>query len=139
MSVNSTNPSTLFGGTWQKIEGRFLIGVGKNTDDNNETREIASGQAHGEYNHTLTVNEMPSHSHTISGGDHHHRLPMRLDDKDSPQNLDFLNYDGWGWGSYYNTTKHDGAHNHDCSSAGANWKHNNMPPYLGVYMWKRTA
>lgn len=47
MSVNSTNPSTLFGGTWQKIEGRFLIGVGKNTDSNKETWTISNGQTRG--------------------------------------------------------------------------------------------
>lgn len=121
MSVNSTNPSTLFGGTWQKIEGRFLIGVGKNTDDNNETWEITSGQAHGEYNHMLTIDEMPKHMH------------------DMPD-YDAGYYAGWGSrNGWCQASVHGNGGRFGTDTSGNNKKHNNMPPYLGVYMWKRTA
>lgn len=112
---------------------------GTNTDDGNRTWTISNRQAHGEYNHCLTISEMPAHIHNITGGSHQHRLAMKLDDKDSPQNLDYLNYDGYGWGSYYNLTKNDGGHTHDCGYTGGSLDHNNMPPYMGVYMWERTA
>ena len=62
MSVNSTNPSTLFGGEWEQIEDRFLLACG--TNHNN-------GETGGEATHTLTTNEMPSHNHTQDGHRHH--------------------------------------------------------------------
>lgn len=54
IAYNHTNPGTLFGGTWQRIENRFLWGV-----DSSGT----IGQAGGEKTHTLTENEMPKHTH----------------------------------------------------------------------------
>ena len=54
MSVNSTNPGTLFGGTWQRLKDRFLLGAGDT---------YAAGSQGGEATHTLTIDEMPAHSH----------------------------------------------------------------------------
>ena len=51
MSVNSTNPSQLFGGTWVQISGRFLYCTNNSMDTG------------GEATHKLTINEMPSHNH----------------------------------------------------------------------------
>ena len=66
MSVKSTNPGTLFGGTWVTIaQGKCLVGVGTNKDANNESKTFTVRQTGGEYNHKLTVNEMPSHYHTL--------------------------------------------------------------------------
>lgn len=109
MSTNSVNPSTLFGGTWTAITGRFLLGADST---------YKAGSTGGESAHVLNITETPPHIHYIDGGAHNHRLPMKLDDKDSPQNLDYLYYDGYGWGSYYNHTKTDGDHVHNCSSIG---------------------
>lgn len=53
MSVNSTNPSQLFGGTWVQISGRFLYCTNNSMDTG------------GEATHTLTINEMPSHNHMV--------------------------------------------------------------------------
>ena len=117
ISVNSTNPSNLFGGTWVQLQGRFLIGVGSATDVNNETRTISNGQTGGEWVHKLTIAEMPSHNHT------------------------------WGWrksaASGNNAWDSAGSDRTGTSSdiignTGGGQPHNNMPPYLGVYMWKRT-
>ena len=55
ISLNSTNPSSIFGGTWEQIQGRFLLGVSSSHPVN---------QTGGEEKHTLTVNESPSHRHT---------------------------------------------------------------------------
>ena len=54
MSVNSTSPASLFGGTWEQLKDRFLIGAGNSYEVN------ATG---GEATHTLTIDEMPKHSH----------------------------------------------------------------------------
>lgn len=119
MSVNSTNPVTLFGGTWEMLKDRFLLGAG-NT--------YAAGGTGGERDHTLTVDEMPKHTHHGQGS-------------------------GAGWasghsGSISNAIMTPGTSSSTqlwffddttTSSTGGNAAHNNMPPYLVVYMWKRTA
>lgn len=108
MSVNSTNPSTLFGGTWQRIQGRFLFAADS---------KHAAGSTGGEETHKLTVEEMPSHSHTIEG-------------------YSFYNYDRE---EIPFTGMRDHPASQNTSSAGGDKPHNNMPPYLSVHMWKRTA
>lgn len=135
MSVNSTNPSTFFGGTWVEIQGRFLLG---------RSSSYAAGSQGGEASHKLTSSEMPSHNHTFSGtansaGSHKHDLK----------------YSGFGAASgsttvpkvNESTPTHNsydaGTHTHSVSgtigATGGNAAHNNMPPYLAVYIWKRTA
>ena len=105
MSVNSTNPQTLFGGTWQRIQGRFLFAADS---------KHAAGSTGGEETHQLTVDEMPSHTHKQSIGG-----------EPSYGNACFKDrYDSIG---------------EDTGAAGGDQPHNNMPPYLSVYMWKRTA
>ena len=55
LSINETNPSTLFGiGEWELLKDRFLIGAGN---------KYNVGNKGGSTSHTLTINEMPSHTH----------------------------------------------------------------------------
>ena len=114
MSVNSTNPRTLFGGTWTQLKDRFLLGAGST---------YTNGSTGGEASHTLTVNEMPSHSHpqyvTVSSGG---SLSANCD------------YD-----SYSSGTARKSAQNVSTGTTGSGNSHNNMPPYLVVYMWERTG
>lgn len=56
MSINSTDPGTLFGGTWERIKDTFLLSAGDT---------YSAGATGGEATHTLTVDEMPSHTHSI--------------------------------------------------------------------------
>ena len=108
MSVNSTNPGTLFGGTWSQLKDRFLLGAG-NTYTNGNTGGAATV--------TLTVNQMPKHSHTV--------------------------YRSTETGSFFGLTgispSQTTQYAVNTTEAGNNEAHNNMPPYLVVYMWKRTA
>jgi hypothetical protein len=115
-----TNPVTLLGfGTWQAIgQGRMLIGVGSGTDSRGEARSFSLGSAAGEYSHVLTVDEIPPHTHT------------------SPQ--------GAVGGPPGDLSSGDDAtsavmSNPESSSAGGGEAHNNLPPYLAVYIWQRTA
>ena len=57
MSVNDVEPSTLFGGTWEKLKDRFLLGSG-------DTFNI--GDTGGNSETTLTVANLPKHSHSFS-------------------------------------------------------------------------
>lgn len=114
MSVNSTNPANLFGGTWTQLKDRFLLGAGST---------YTNGSTGGEASHTLTVNEMPSHSHgqyvTVSSGG---SLSANCD------------YD-----SYASGKARKSAQNVSTDPTGGGNSHNNMPPYLVVYMWQRTS
>lgn len=68
MSVNSANPSTIFGGTWESYgQGKTLIGAGTGTDQNGTTKTFIVGDQSGEYQHTLTIVEMPNHNHGLFG------------------------------------------------------------------------
>lgn len=145
MSMSSTNPAELFGGTWEQIaQGRCLIGAGTGTDSRSESKTFTAGATGGEYNHVLTVGEMPSHSHTAStngSGSHTHDMTLYA----YARNLSTDNH-GWGnddiaRGPYTNTTASGGSHTHTVtvSSTGSSFAHNNLPPYLGLYVWKRTA
>lgn len=107
MSVNNTNPSTLFGGTWVQLQNRFLLGAGSS---------YTAGDTGGSATHKLTIDEMPSHSHGLkndkTGGSGSAKWVINSSASS-------------GTGVITNT--------------GGNQAHNNMPPYLVVYMWKRTA
>lgn len=136
MSVNNVSPQTFLGGTWVALQDRFLIGAG---------HSYAVNATGGATTHTLTVNEMPSHTHTFQGtsiGNHTHTIYSTF-------HLD--NYVGGG-GSYMDFIRPmAGAQNTISSVAGAsgvsgsiaasggNQAHSIMNPYLAVYMWKRTA
>lgn len=144
MNVNPTNPAALFGGTWEQLKDRFLLGVGDNYKAN------STG---GEAQHTLTNEEIPWHYHyvglnTNEAGIHSHGV--------------WATFIGSSHGHYYDPgdalsngsnggTKYAnphsihiaGNHSHTVSGntagIGGNGPHNNMPPYLTVYMWKRTS
>ena len=109
MSVNSTSPQTLFGGTWVQLKDRFLLGAGST---------YSNGATGGSATHTLTIDEMPSHNHNIR---------TYLEDwMSSGAQIQWV-----GSGQGYRAK--------DNPAQGNNQPHNNMPPYLVVYMWKRTA
>lgn len=115
MSVSSTSPAILFGGTWEQIQDRFLLAAGSS---------YTAGKTGGEATHTLTVSEMPAHSHAIYSGY-----------GDIVSNVsDAYRYQTWGSSDRGWKTGNLGT-----NSIGGGKAHNNMPPYLVVYMWKRTA
>lgn len=124
MSASATSPSTLFGGTWESIGGRFLLGA---------DATYVAGSTGGEAEHTLTNNELPR----ITGS-----MVMRAVET---QYNTILSASG-----AFNTSLEDsqsstlafkgsGKMGRLNMSFGGNAAHNNMPPYLAVYMWQRTA
>ena len=125
MSVNSTNPKNLFGGTWEQIQGRFLFGMNSS---------YPAGSTGGEITHKLTNAEMPKHNHdglyysyidtansiTLNSGTVSYHVPWGSSDYDG----------GYGPGT--------GRAELVTGQVGGGAAHNNMPPYLSVYIWKRT-
>lgn len=144
LSVNSTNPGTLFGGTWQQLTDRFLLGAG-NTYTN--------GNTGGEASHTLTTNEIPSHTHTLGTASGSFEIAASGNAMPLTNNYSgFVTFAAQTGGnsSYPNTYSRDDAskanrskvtlnHTHTIANSGSGQAHNNMPPYLVVYMWKRIA
>lgn len=134
MNVNSTNPGTLFGGTWEQIQGKFLLGM---------SSSYPAGSQGGEDTHTLTVSEMPTHgNHLMQGGMYSELADNQSNDSSYRDNILYLpktafiptgnfnrGWKDWNGGEMYpaGTLK------------GGGQSHNNMPPYLSVYIWKRTA
>ena len=109
LSLDMTSPASLFGGTWESIGGRFLLGADST---------YAAGSTGGEETHTLTIDEMPAHRHAI-----------------------YMNGEtnsGEFWGSNTVTPQNKMSAN-ATDTSGGNHPHNNMPPYLAVYMWKRVS
>ena len=116
MSVNAADPNTLFGGTWERLKDRFLLAAGDT---------YAAGTAGGEAAHMLTIKEMPSHNHSLSD-------PI---DKNSIK-LGSMTGDA-NWALTKRAASYD--YNLTTNNTGGGAAHNNMPPCLTVYMWKRTA
>ena len=149
MSTLDTDPADLFGGKWQALdEGRVLIGANS---------KYIAGSKGGEETHILTSSEMPSHSHranTGSGGSHYHGSPLP-ECETSKLKAFFGWYDtrwdkkgrgnkghDYNWNfSHFAYTNTAGSHSHSVYgsiyNAGDNQAHNNMMPYLAVYMWQR--
>lgn len=131
LSTNATNPSTKYvGTTWLAFgAGRVLIGAGTGTDINSNTLTVTGGATGGEYAHTLSVAEMPSHNHTDSG--HTHTVPLQVGGGAGGGSSSFP-YNG---GSGLVT----GTGNANIQNNGGGGSHNNVQPYIGIYIWQRTA
>lgn len=120
ISYNSTDPGDLFGGSWTQLENRFLLGAGTT---------YAARSMGGEATHKLTEGEMPEHSHSERIG--------WLDDQKTNNPLGANNYPLTVISSPNNARVDDPqAH---AGLTGGSQAHNNMPPYLAVYMWRRVS
>ena len=138
ISMNETDPGTLFGGTWERISGRFLLGCGGTgpgqnnsnsfgllaTDQETWFSDLSPGSMSGEYYHTLSVAEMPEHTHGTYG-----QLARINDDSISGTTYGHSNTSSWWFKGVAESVR----------PAGSTYPHNNIPPYLTVAMWKRVA
>ena len=113
MCVNDINPSEVFGGTWVQIKDQFLLAAGDIYNN---------GATGGEATHTLTISEMPLHTHDI-GEIMTDYVAVKKYQPGDPE--------------FYEMPTGNVILNTD--SAGGDQPHNNMPPYLAVKVWKRTA
>jgi hypothetical protein len=138
-ATDATNPATLLGyGTWAAFgAGRVVIGAGSGTDSNGETVAFTAGATGGEYNHTLTEAEIPSHRHRMFNTDNMTSNGQILS-ANADRNVTFartqsVNEDyGMGGTTTTPTLGYTG-------TAGSGDEHNNIQPYVVVYAWRRTA
>lgn len=117
-SEKATDPSELFGGTWVRIKDTFILAAGDT---------YAPGKTGGEATHKLTVEEMPEHKHDkilMGAGGNYQITYLNVGDLGSGQSA--------GVGI-------NGSQPIYTSTAGGSQPHNNMPPYIAMYCWKRTA
>lgn len=145
LSVVATNPATLLGlGTWAAFAaGRMLVGRDAGDADFDTAEETGGAKTH-----TLSTAEMPQHTHaqdahTHVQTSHTHTIPVgATDDTAAP----FDRADAGSNTGGANATTPTGATtavNQNATAVNQNTgggaAHNNMPPYIVVYMWKRTA
>ena len=125
ISVVNTNPSEYFGGTWEAFgTGKCLVGVDTSQSEFNTVMKTG-----GEKTHKLTVNEMPSHNH-------------QYEDITGNRSLNGQ----FGRSGYYESESYMGVTNSVIAYVDADFRmtyvggsesHNNLQPYITVYMWKR--
>lgn len=118
-STDDISPDELFGGTWAQVEGKFVFAAGSVTENGATYEFTVDGKQPivGEVKHTLVVEEIPSHTHTV---------PAQAYGTDP--GLITLSGNSAAASGRIKT-----------SSDGGNVPHNNMPPYEVAYCWKRTA
>lgn len=113
-SASATSPASFLGGTWERIKDKFILAAGDT---------YAAGSTGGEAEHTLTIPEMPNHTHRLwvegktleaEGRTLVTSISANQKTVDISQNL---------W----------------MDSRGESKSHNNMPPYLAAYVWRRIA
>lgn len=108
ISVNPTSPAELFGGSWRRIKDTFLLASG-------DTYE--AGTTGGSATVTLELDQIPKHSHSVKGT---------------------VGAGGYAEGVAFGNSSNPGyTSNVGMASVGNNQPHENMPPYLTVYMWEK--
>lgn len=138
-STSSTSPSTFMGGTWERFgNGRTIVGVNEGDGDFSSANKTG-----GEKSHTLSVSEMPSHSHQNTvfregrpsfswgwSGSESDAATIRV----NGTSVEKATING---GNYLFTQQNTKAQFSEGSGGGQS--HNNLQPYVTVYMWRRTA
>lgn len=115
LSAGPDSPAALFGGSWTRLKDRFLLAAGDSW---------AAGSTGGEAAHVLAENELPAHSHAALDGST--RFAARSGSAQA-----------YGYGLTAGGT--DVKLDWTTGSAGGGAAHNNLPPYLAVYVWQRVA
>jgi len=145
LSVNATDPATLFGGTWQRIQDMFLLAAGST---------YAAGTTGGQTTVSLTTANLPAHTHgskTLTGGfrarhygtgtDTGAQLVFTpsgiVDINANTGTIGKVNIGGAGNTGGYEQVTVNATHEHE--SVGGGTAHDNMPPYLAVYVWQRVS
>lgn len=118
MSVSNTSPANLFGGTWERISDTFLFAA---------SSSYPAGSTGGEFTHKLTQSELPNYSLSVTNGSN----VIRSKTGSTADAYVQTQSSGWGIPNWESKTV-------TVASGGSGAAHNNMPPYLSVWIWKRT-
>ena len=120
------DPNAAWGGTWERIKDTFLLAAGDT---------YSAGATGGESSHTLTTSEMPAHSHVPNTSGEYF-----VTTEDNGANNTRVAYSSTGnrWVDGQTSQSHF-HHRTGTDTVGSGAAHNNMPPYVAVNVWKRTA
>lgn len=123
MSTSSTSPASFIGGTWEQIKDKFLLAAGDT---------YAAGGTGGESTHILTINEIPLHKHDVNV---YYDYPGSTT---VPATCGMISNTNLNWSASERPGKHRAEYGFT-STEGGGKSHNNLPPYLTVYMWQRIS
>lgn len=127
LTVSTMPPGGLFGGSWELWgKGRAIVGV-----DTSDTDFSTAEKTGGEKKHKLTKDEMPVHTHIQDP----HRHNVFTASGSTSAYWFSANSGGVNVNNYAYTTSETATN----QNAGGDQPHNNMPPYITCYIWKRTA
>ena len=131
-SNDSTSPATLFGGTWEALPpGYTLIAQGSGSDSFGSFTYTA-GQKYGERKHQLTTDELPAHTHQekMTTGDGNSNPIVNLETSGTLRGATVPQKFGYSTTATAKITT---------EAVGGDQPHNNMPPSIACYGWRRTA
>lgn len=140
MSINSTDPSTLFGGSWTRLKDTFLLACG---DTYSSDGDVATSQ-HGSATVTLTSAQsgLKAHGHGMAHNhNHRHNLGKNFSTGSGSVSAYTVTSNRSTSTQYtgYDSTASSKTTTDNNTASNASEAHENMPPYMAVYMWKRTA
>ena len=125
MSIVQTSPASLIGGEWLQIKDSFLLGCGD---------KYGAGSTGGEATHTLTIKEMPTHGHKTWSSNSGYSGNTIGPAQGSSQGIGTTEHKSTYTNDYW---KHGTTGRWVIGREGGGQAHNNMPPYVAVYIWKR--
>lgn len=128
------NPNTHFEGTtWVQMVDKMIMAASNLASSERTYQALGTG---GEDRVTLSVNEIPAHTHGSSGA-HSHASVGRVSGSSTGANI-FESYNGASETRAVNVPRSgtNGAHTH--TSVGGGLSHNNIPPYIVYVVWRRT-
>ncbi len=120
ITFSTVSPAALLGGTWARLIDKFLVAAGE---------KFPAGTQGGSMTHTLTLDEIPSHSHT----------GLYYNSVSEGNNISPVTGGGSAYGSTIAVAKNNTSAEYVTGSAGGGQPHSIIPPYYVVFMWKRVA
>lgn len=143
INVENINPEDVFGGTWEQIKDRFLIGA------NNDLEDYKAGAMGGSTTKTLTVDNLPPHTHESASITGWFEMRKSTGDANEISKVDGTVFKSASTSNSsttitnssttYNRQRINFSATHEHSSVGKGKAVDIMPPYLSVYIWKRIA
>lgn len=125
ITYNNNNPGNFLGGTWVRMaEGRGLFGIGKSTGRNGFSASVGEHEEFGDWTHQITAAELPPHNHSIG------------------RSNTGAGRDDWGLvasGAHGGNVALVNNSNATTGATGGGESFYIMPPYIGIYVWRRTA
>lgn len=138
---DNRNPNTIYGyGTWVAFaQGRTLMGAGTGTDANSKQKSFPEGSTGGTYEEILNSSQIPAHVHGYEDAYHFENSgSVPNAPTSSKRNVGYIN-GGYGSGDTDTDNNTLLIRNEITTSAGGGQAHNNLMPYVAVYIWRRTA